>query len=47
VAVGDGAVVGGGFPDAPADALAGAGKDLVLAALDLVPELAGVGFPII
>jgi hypothetical protein len=40
VAVGDDAVVGGGLPDAPADALARAGEDLVLAALDLVPILA-------
>ena len=29
MAVGDEAVVGGGVPDAPADALAGAGEDLV------------------
>jgi hypothetical protein len=47
VAVGDGAVVGRGLPIAPADALAGAGEDLVLAALDLVPELAGVTFLVI
>jgi hypothetical protein len=45
VAAGDGAVVGGGLLDAPADALAGAGEDFILAALDLVPELAGVGLP--
>jgi hypothetical protein len=43
VAVGDGAVVGRSVPDAPADALAGAGEDFVLAVFDFVPELAGVG----
>ena len=46
VAVGDGAVVGGGVPDAPADALAGTGEDFVLAVFDFVPELAGIGFVI-
>lgn len=42
--MGDGAVVSRGLPDTPADALSGTRDDLVLAALDLVPELAGVGF---
>ena len=51
MAVGDGAVPshalrtgsGWGVPDAPADALTGAGEDFVLAALDFMPELAGAG----
>jgi hypothetical protein len=42
VTAGDGAVVGGGLPDAPAHRLARTAADLVLAILDLVPELARV-----
>ena len=37
------AIVGWRVPIPPADALAGAGEDFVLAVLDFVPELAGVG----
>jgi hypothetical protein len=39
----DWAVVSGALPDAPLDALARAGQDFILAVLDFVPELAGVG----
>ena len=45
--VGDGAVVGGGFPDAPGQKFVGAVADLVLAGLDLVPGLVGVGLAVV